>query len=183
MQTFLWGVFGACLIFVLGAYNGDISGSERGSFTMNYPASGPEVGGPSPREMTGSISVGLDGAGVIKRTVLPNEIEIASHVVKNVGTVPRAISFEASGFPAATEYHSRDVAWNPRTRSIERPIPPGQAVDFGVLVTFPRPLPNKAVLVDGSIVIRDAGTGQLLSEMPVRVVRSGIAGVKGECCE
>jgi len=183
MQRALWVVVGACLVFVLGAYNGKISGSERGSFTMNYPATGEQVGGPSPREMTGSISIGIDGAGIIKRTVEPSEIDIASHVVTNVGTRARTISFEASGFPATTEYHSRDSAWNPATRTIDRAIPPGQAVDFGLHVVFPDPLPNKAVLVDGSIVIRDATTGERLSELPVKVIRSGIPGVKGECCE
>lgn len=182
-QAVLWAVVGASLVFGLGAYGGKVGGSERGSFTMNYPAQGTECGGPSPRELTGFVSFGIDGAGVIKRVLRPNVLEITSHVVTNVGTVPRAISFEASGFPRQTEYHSRDTSWNPRTRTIERMIQPGDAVDFGVVVTFPKPLPDKPVLVDGSIVIRDARTNQLLSELPVKVVRSGVAGVKAECCE
>jgi hypothetical protein len=182
-QKALWGVVGAFLVFGLGAYGGKVGGSERGSFTMNYPAQGTECGGPSPRELTGVVSIGVDGAGVLKRTLLPSELEITSHVITNVGTTARSISFEASGFPDNTEYHSRDTSWNPATRTIERLIPPGDSVDFGMLLSFPKPLPNKPVLVDGSVVIRDARTNERLSELPIRVVRSGVAGVKGECCE
>ncbi len=182
-QKVLWGVVGAFLVFGLGAYGGKVGGSERGSFTMNYPAQGTECGGPSPRELTGFVSIGVDGAGVLKRILQPGELEITSHVITNVGTSPRSISFEASGFPDNTEYHSRDSSWNASTRTIERLIPPGDSVDFGMSLTFPNPVPDVPVLVDGSVVIRDARTKERLSELPIRVIRSGVPGVKGECCE
>lgn len=182
-QAVLWGVVGASLVFVLGAYGGSIAGGERGSFTMNFPAEGKECGGPNPRELTGSIAVPVDSAGAIKRAVQPHVVEVASHVVRNVGETPRYISFVTSGFPEGTEYHSRDKAWNERTHAIEREISPGEAVDFGLLVRLPDPLPAKPVLVDGLIAVVDTESGERISELPVRIVRSGAAAVAGECCE
>lgn len=183
-QAALWAIAGACLIFALGAYAQSVSGGERGSFTMNFPATGKECGGPSPRELTGYVSVSVDDMGLIKRAVQPNVFEIASHVVRNVGDKPYEISFEASGFPESTEWHSRDKAWNPETRSIDRPIAPGEAVDVGLRVTLAKPLPDDLVLLNGSITIRDRSSGEKLSELPVTILREGATGVMGgACCE
>ncbi len=183
MRPLMWGFAGASLIFALGAYGGSVAGSERGGFTMNFPATGTEVGGPSPRELTGFISVGIDGAGPIKQFVQPNVLEISSHVVQNVGDTPLTIVFDSEGFPAETEWHSRDRAWNAETREIERPIAPGEAVDVSLVVTFPEPLPDKPILLKGSVIVRDADSGDALSTLPVTVVRSGASAVAGDCCE
>lgn len=182
LQALLWGVVGASLVFAMGAYGAQVSGGERGSFAMNFPAQGKAVGGPSPREMTGMIGVSLESAGLIKRTVQPDVLEISSHVVKNVGQTPRTIRFEGRGFPPGTEWHSRDRAWDPRTRTINRAIAPGEAVDVGLLMHVPPSASGGGPLVDGAIVVVDAYTGARLSELPVRVVASGVA-VGGDCCE
>lgn len=184
LEAALWGLSGAVLVVALGAYNGQIASAERGSFTMNFPAEGSEVGGPSPRELTGFIVVGVDGAGFAKRWIQPHVVEISSHVVRNAGDRPRTIRFEAEGFPEGAEWHSRDLSWNAATRAIGRPIAPGEAVDVGVTVTLPRPLPEKPVLLDGKISVLDADTGAVLSTLPVKVVRAPAAGAaSGDCCE
>ncbi|MDP2234279.1 MAG: hypothetical protein Q8K89_11620 [Actinomycetota bacterium] len=166
----------------LGAYTSSVSVGERVSFVMNYPATGTEVGGPSMRALTGHVSASLDKAGFAKRLMQSNVIDVASHVVLNSGSVERHISFETSGFPEATEWHSRDKDFNPVTHAIDRPIAPGEAVDLSLRVTFPRPLPAEEVLLEGSILVVDTETGKTLSELPVHVYRSG-TGTQGSCCE
>lgn len=179
--AWLWGIIGASMVIALGGYAGAISGGERGGFVMNFPAEGLEVGGPSPRALTGSIEIPLESAGFIKRTLQPGVVEVASHVVSNVGDTPRRIRFEAAGFKDSIEWHSRDRAWNPETGEIEREIEPGESVDFGFLVHLPDPLPAVNVPVKGTVRIYDATTGEKLSELPVRFTREGF--VRGSCCE
>ncbi len=181
-SAILLGVAMAALVFALGAWGGSVSAGERGGFIMNFPATGTEVGGPSPRELTGRISVSLDAMGLPKRLIQPHVIEVASHVVRNVGDRPYRIRFETRDIDVPLEWHSRDKAWDPGTRVIRRDIAPGEAVDVGLSLTFPRPLPTRPVLVDGAIVIIDDRTGEELSVLPVIVAQTGEA-VAGACCE
>lgn len=180
--TALWVIAGMALVFALGAYNKSISGGERGSFVMNYPATGAAAGGASPRDLTGSVAVTLASQGVVKRAAQPDVIEVSSHVVSNVGDVPRRIRFETTGFPPGTEAHSRDRAWNPATLEIERDLAPGAAVDFGLLVRVPDTQPPRSIPVSGTIYIVDATSGERLSHLPVWFVRSGTAPAGGDCC-
>ncbi len=182
LRATLWVVAGLAVVFSLGAYNKSIGSGERGSFVMNYPASGTAAGGPSPRALTGQVVVSLDDAGAIKRALQPDVIEVASHVVSNVGDVPRRIRFETAGFPSGLELHSRDRAWNPVTHEIERDLPPGSSVDFGLLVRLPSPLPDRAVAASGTIRIVDARSGERLSSLPVQFRREGYPVQAGDCC-
>ena len=180
--TILWVIVGVSLVFALGAYNKATAAGERGAFVMNYPATGAKAGGPSPRALTGMIMVPLDSQGALKRALQPGVVEVASHVVSNVGDTPRRIRFVATGLPEGTEYHSRDRAWNPSTHEIERDLAPGSAVDFGILVPLPNPLPARSVVASGTIAIVDARTGERLSQLPVHFQRSGYPAEAGDCC-
>jgi hypothetical protein len=181
-RVLLWVIVGMSLVFALGAYNKMIASGERGSFVMNYPAKGTASGGASPRSLTGMVIVPLDTAGAIKRVLQPGVIEVASHVVTNVGDKPQRIRFEAAGFPSDTEVHSRDRAWNPTTREIERDLAPGAVVDFSMLVRMPNPLPARSVPVSGTVYVVDAKSGRRLSALPVYFQRSGFPQTAGDCC-
>lgn len=181
-KAFLWVVAGIAVVFGLGAYNKSIAAGERGGFVMNFPATGAQTGGPSPRLLTGEVVVPLDRGGAIKRYLQPDVIEVTSHVVTNVGDVSRRIRFEAVGFTPDTEWHSRDRSWNPATREIGRPLAPGDSVDVGLLVHLPDPLPSRSVPVSGTIYIVDAASGERLSELPVRFEQSGFPQAAGDCC-
>lgn len=184
-----WAIGGVTGAVLLGAYGMSIAGAERGSFAMNFPSEGGKPSaGPSAKALTGSISVPLDGAGFVKRILQPNVIEVSSHGVRNVGSTPRRIRFETTGFdatataPVTMEWHSRDLAWNPDTHEIERDLAPGQAVDFGLTVTLPDPLPAIAVPLQGVILVKDVSTNQVLSELDVKFERAGFP-AGGDCCE
>lgn len=170
------------IVFSLGAYNKSISAGERGGFVMNFPATGSAAGGPSPRALTGVVVIPLDRGGIIKRAFQPDVIEVTSHVVSNVGDVPRRIRFESEGFTPDTEWHSRDRSWNPATKEIGRELAPGDSVDVGLLVHLPDPLPARSVPVSGTIYIVDAANGERLSELPVRFEQAGFPQVGGDCC-
>jgi hypothetical protein len=178
----LWVVAGIALIFSLGAYNQRIGAGERGSFVMYYPASGTAAGGPSPRSLTGTVIVPLDSGGAVKRALQPDVIEVASHVVMNVGDIPRRIRFETTGFPSDTEAHSRDRAWNAETHEIERDLAPGAAVDFSLLVRLPNPLPAISTPASGTVYVVDARTGERLSALPVQFQQAGFPAGGGDCC-
>lgn len=181
-KALLWVIVGLAIVFALGAYNKSIAAGERGSFVMNYPAAGAACGGPSPRALTGVVRIPLDKRGAIKQAIQPGTIEVASHVVSNVGDVPRRIRFETKGLPADTEYHSRDKAWNPISREIERDIAPGEAVDFGMLVKLPDPLPARSMVMSGTIYVVDTRSGRRISELPVHFERAGFPQAAGDCC-
>jgi hypothetical protein len=181
-RAWLWAIIGMALVFSLGAYNKSISAGERGGFVMNYPATGAECGGVSPRALTGAVVIPIDTAGIIKQTLQPGVIEVASHVVSNVGDTPRRIRFETDGFPADTEFHSRDRAWNAQTHEIERDLAPGAVVDFGMTVRMPDPLPPRSVPVSGTVYVVDAKSGQRLSKLPILFQQSGFPAWGGDCC-
>ncbi len=182
LSSLLWVVVGMSLVFGIGAYNKSVSAGERAGFVMNYPAVGAACGGASPRALTGSVVVPLDSRGRIKRALQPRVIEVSSHVVSNVGDEPRRIRFVTKGFPADTEWHSRDRAWNPATHEIERDLAPGAVVDFGLTVTLPEPLPARSVPASGTIYVVDARSGATLSRLPVVFMRSGFPQEAGDCC-
>lgn len=181
-----WFAAGILAMAALGAYGASIAGGERGSFVMNFPATGTASGGPSVRALTGSITVDLDRTGPIKRLLQPNVVQIASHTITNVGDRPRSIRIETTGFPEACEWSSRDRSWDPATHTVRRVLAPREYVDLDLEVTFPRPLPAQRTLMNGRILVLDAETDEQLSSLAVRVVRSGApaaAMTGGECCE
>jgi len=184
LSPVLWGLAAAVLAFSLGAYGEAVASGERAGFVMNFPATGTECGGPSMRDLTGEIVIETDGAGLVKRILQPRTLELVSHVVRNVGDVPQRIRFEVQGLPADIELElgSRDLAWNPETHEIERDIAPGEAVDFDVLMHLPAQIPFSSMPLRGQVVIFDASSGQVLSTLPVSLVRTGAVG-GGSCCD
>jgi hypothetical protein len=170
------------VVFALGSYNKAIAAGERGGFVMNFPAIGAQAGGPSFRDLSGQVVVVVDSAGVLKRRMAPGEVEFTSHVVRNVGTVPRRVRFSVTGIHYPYEIHSRERTFDARTGEIGRVIGPGGSVDFGVTIRLPEKLPPLAMPVDGRVVVSDAVTGAKLSELPIRVMRTG-SFPAGSCCE
>lgn len=183
IRTMVLVATAACALFLLGAYGGHIGPGERGAFTMNFPATGKECGGPSPRDLTGLVVVRMDRQGTLKRVLQPNRIEVASHVVRNLSDRPLTIRFEGTGFPPGTHWHSRDKSWSAEDRSIARPIGPGEAVDLSILMDVPTQSMPSGRYVDARIAVVDATTGARLSELPVVVVASAAAEQKAaDCC-
>jgi hypothetical protein len=179
----LWVASGISVVFALGAYSKAVGPGERGSFVMYYPATGAAAGGPSPKKLTGVVTVKLDSQGAIKRAVQPGVIEVASHSVKNIGDTSRRIRFETAGLPADTELSSRDIAWNPETREIERDLAPGATVGIDALVRLPSPLPAVSVPVSGTISVVDSRSGKRLSTLAVRFQQDGFPEqTGGDCC-
>lgn len=182
LEVALWAVAGATVVFALGSYNKAIAAGERGGFVMNFPAAGAEAGGPSFRDLSGQVIVPIDSAGILKRRLAPREVEFTSHVVRNVGTTGRRVRFSVTDIHYPYKIHSREKSFDARTGEIGRVVEPGGTVDFGVTIELPDKLPPLAMPVDGRVVVSDAETGEKLSELPIRVMRTG-SFPAGSCCE
>lgn len=184
LEAILWGLLGLTVAISLGSYAKAIAAGERVGFVMNFPAQGSESGGPSMRDLTGEVVIATDGAGLVKRTLQPNTLELASHVIRNVSDEPRRIRMEVLGLPSdiALEIDSRDNAWNPETHEIEREIAPGDAVDLDVLMHLPAEIPLDIMPLHGRVVVYDASSGRILSVLPVKLIHTGAHG-GGSCCE
>jgi hypothetical protein len=128
--------------------------------------------------------VDLANTGLIKRMLQPNEVNLSSHWVKNVGDITRRIRLEAEGVAYPLRWDSMERTWDSRTRTLGRPLKPGEYVTVDWTLTLPRPLPT-GTIVDSHIVVFDADTGERLTEMPIHVVNGAAAAAAaraGDCC-
>ena len=169
--------------FSLGAYRNTMGDAESVHYSLNFPARGFAAGGEGAMGKSGHVIVNLANTGFIKQFLQPNEVNLSSHWVKNVGDKSRRIRLEAEGVQYPLKWDSIDKYWDERTRTIQRPLAPGESVTVDWELTLPRPLPDTDLIVDARIVVYDADTGDRLTAMPIRIVNSAAAAAKaGDCC-
>ncbi|MDO8964173.1 MAG: hypothetical protein Q7W30_06735 [Coriobacteriia bacterium] len=169
--------------FGLGAYRSTMGDAEAVHYSINYPARGFAAGGAGVMAREGHLIVNVGNAGWLKQVLQPQELNLSSHWVKNVGTTPRRIRFEAEGMEYPLRWESNEKAWNEKTRTLDRMLAPGSTVTVDWFVTLPRPLPARDIIVDARMVVYDADTGERLTALPIRVVSSSAAAARaGDCC-
>jgi hypothetical protein len=170
--------------FALGAFRGTMADAESVHYSLNFPAVGTAAGGEGAMGTSGRVIVDLANTGFIKQVLQPNEINLSSHWVKNVGDRPRRIRLEAEGVTYPLRWDSMERTWDGRTRTIGRALAPGESVTVDWYLTLPRPVPT-GVLVDSHIIVIDADTGERLTEMPIHIVNGAAAAAAaraGDCC-
>jgi hypothetical protein len=170
--------------FALGALRTTMADAESVHYSLNFPASGTAAGGEGAMGKSGRVVVDLANTGLIKRMLQPNEVNLSSHWVKNVGDITRRIRLEAEGVAYPLRWDSMERTWDSRTRTLGRPLKPGEYVTVDWTLTLPRPLPT-GTIVDSHIVVFDADTGERLTEMPIHVVNGAAAAAAaraGDCC-
>ncbi len=168
--------------FGLGAYRNTMGDAESVHYSLNFPARGYAAGGEGAMGKSGHVIVNLGNTGIIKRLLQPNEVNLSSHWVKNVGDTPRRIRLAAEGVQYPLQWSSIDRSFDPRTLVVGRTLPPGDAVTIDWELTLPRPLPE-GLIVDSRIVVYDADTGERLTAMPIRIVNGNAAATAaGDCC-
>jgi hypothetical protein len=169
--------------FSLGALRTTMGDAESVHYSLNFPARGYAAGGEGAMGKSGHVIVNLGNTGFIKQLLQPNEVNLSSHWVKNVGETTRRIRLEAEGVQYPLKWGSIDKSWDERTLTLQRPLKPGESVTVDWDLTLPRPLPDEDIIVDARIVVYDADTGDRLTAMPIRIVNSAAAAVKaGDCC-
>jgi len=170
------------LTFGLGAYRNTMGDAESVHYSLNFPARGYAAGGEGAMGKSGHVIVNLGNTGAIKRFLQPNEVNLSSHWVKNVGDKPRRIRLAAEGVQYPLKWSSIDRSFDERTLTVGRLLPPGEAVTVDWELTLPRPLPE-GLIVDSRIVVYDADTGERLTAMPIRIVNGAAsATAAGDCC-
>jgi hypothetical protein len=171
--------------------------SELMHFSVNFPSEGRaetmsccNVGGPWAREHDaewndypegGLLAYGDEGAlvvdvgqqGFLKRTLQPNYISISSHWLRNVGTQAYRIRLEMDMCDLETEWLTFERDWDPAAQASTRTIEPGDTFNMDWFFTIPEGARNQAVICDGELRVLDAETGDLLTDLPVKIVNSG----------
>jgi hypothetical protein len=181
-KNLLLFVCAMAVAFGLGAYRNTMGDAESVHYSLNFPARGFAAGGEGAMGKSGHVIVNLGNTGLIKRLLQPNEVNLSSHWVKNIGSASRRIRLEAEGVQYPLKWSSIDKSFDEATRTIERPLQPGEAVTVDWELTLPRPLPE-GLIVDSRIVVYDADTGDRLTAMPIRIVNGAAAAVAaGDCC-
>lgn len=170
--------------------------SELMHFSVNFPSEGRaetmsccNVGGPWAREHGddwndypegGLLAYGDEGAlvvdvgrqGWIKRTLQPNYISISSHWLRNVGTQPYRIRLEMDMCDLEMEWLTFERDWDQTAQASTRYIEPGDTFNMDWFFAIPREQRQRAVVCDGALRVLDADTGDLLTDLPVRIVNS-----------
>jgi hypothetical protein len=168
--------------FSLGALRNTMGDAESVHYSLNFPARGFAAGGEGAMGKSGHVIVNLGNTGFIKQLLQPNEVNLSSHWVKNVGDKVRRIRLEAEGVQYPLKWASIDKSFDERTHTIQRPLQPGESVTVDWDLTLPRPLPE-GLIVDSRIVVYDADTGERLTAMPIRIVNGAAAATAaGDCC-
>jgi hypothetical protein len=172
--------------------------SELMHFSVNFPSEGRaetmsccNVGGPWSREHDpdwneypsgGLLAYGDEGAlvvdvgqqGFLKRLLQPNLISISSHWLRNVGTQPYRIRIEMDMCDLEMEWLTFERDWDPVTQTSTRDIEPGDTYNMDWFFTLTPDQRNRSVICDGELRLVDAGSGDLLTDLPVRIVNSSV---------
>jgi hypothetical protein len=176
-------VVGLAAAFALGFFRSTMGDAESVHYSLNFPARGFAAGGEGAMGKSGHVIVNLANTGFIKQLLQPNEVNLSSHWVKNVGDKTRRIRLEAEGVQYPLKWGSIDKSFDESTLIVQRPLKPGESVTVDWDLTLPRPLPEDDIIVDARIVVYDADTGERLTAMPIRIVNSAAAAVAaGDCC-
>ena len=170
--------------------------SELMHFSVNFPSEGRaetmsccNVGGPWAREhgddwndypAGGLLAYGDEGAlvvdvgqqGLIKRTLQPGLISISSHWLRNVGTQPYRIRLEMDMCELDMEWLTFEANWDQETQASTRLIEPGDTFSMDWFFHIPAEQRNQEIVCAGELRIIDADTGNLLTDLPVKIVNS-----------
>jgi hypothetical protein len=170
--------------------------SELMHFSVNFPSEGRaetlsccNVGGPWARTYgddwndypaggllaygeEGALVVDLGRQGFLKRTLQPNLISISSHWLRNVGTQAYRIRIEMDMCDLDMKWLTFERDWDQATQTSTRQIEPGDTYNMDWFFTIPPEQRNQHIVCDGELRIRDAETGDLLTDLPVRIVNS-----------
>ena len=98
---------------------------------------------------------------------------ISSHWLRNVGTQPYRIRLEMDMCDLEMEWLTFERAWDQAAQSSTRHIEPGDTFNMDWFFTIPDGQRSQAVICDGELRVLDAETGDLLTDLPVRIVNSG----------
>jgi len=153
-----------------GYYRGSLRKAESVHFGLNFPA----------QEGKGKKVVVLyyDEQGILKKLLQPGVVKIGSHRIKNVGSRSYVVRLELVNVPEGVEvtWETNQLAWDDATKTLRRPLRPGERFGMGWIFHIPEELRGKPVIYDGGVRVIDAETGEQLAFLPIKIVNRGEAG-------
>jgi hypothetical protein len=90
----------------------------------------------------------------------------------NVGTQPYRIRIEMEMCDLETEWLTFEADWDQATQESTRYVEPGDTFNMDWFFRIPDEVRAQATVCDGELRVLDADTGDLLTDLPVRIVNS-----------
>jgi len=133
------------------------------------------------------LVIDLDQRGILKKILNPNTEAISTHWIYNIGKKPIRIKLELieANYPIRWEVKA---AWpyDPETRTFTKPLPPGMGIpklSIDWIFEIPNYYMDEKVIYDGGLLVIDADTNELLTFIPIKLIRGGISqGGGASCC-
>ncbi|MCS7097540.1 MAG: hypothetical protein NZ922_00950 [Candidatus Methanomethyliaceae archaeon] len=187
-------IIGFMVAFLLtiysGAYSAEIRKSEIVHFWVAVPAGNIThekiIRDAGPPIRVTPLIIDLDGRGFLKKLLQPNIEAISTHWIYNVGKRPINIRLELieSDIPIVWEVKA-NWPYNSSTRTFTAPIPPGGRIDLLSIDWYfiiPEYYMDEKIIYDGGLLIYDANSNELLTFIPIMIIRSYHSYIGGECC-
>ncbi|WP_019849164.1 hypothetical protein [Desulfitobacterium sp. PCE1] len=168
-------VFTLSLGLVIGAGYYKSSIGDGGSFNLNLP-----------QKDTGkvkTVTVNLDEQGLLKKLLQPDLIEVRSHAITNKSNKDYNLQFELTDNSLPVRMSVKDDAWDEKNNTLNRPLKPGQKVNFNMYFDVSKELFNASEIYDGRLNVLDFTTKEQLGYVPIKIVNTNMAsdGNK-DCC-
>jgi hypothetical protein len=170
-------LFAAMLLLTVwaGQYSRSL-GKERGSFQVI-------LGSEASRGAGRPAILDLADQGYPKRLVQPNQVSITTGHrggITNMGLRPIWLQVRAEGFAGTARATSTDPTFRESEGRLGRPLQPKQSFSMSLDLEIPRDRLQCAEVSSGVLRFTDYKTGQLLAEVPVKVINSNSC--KGDTC-
>lgn len=149
-----------------GYYRGSLRKAESVHFGLSFPA--PEGKGKK-------VVLYYNEQGLLKKLLQPGVVEIGSHRIKNAGSRSYVVRLELVNIPEGVEvtWETNQLAWDEATKTLRRPLKPGERFGMSWIFNIPEELRDKAVIYDGGLRVIDAETGEQLAFLPIKIVNRG----------
>lgn len=138
---------------------------------QGYPPGGILVWG---RE--GAVEIDLGEQGVLKRLLQPDLIAMGSHWIRNVGKTPRRIKMKLDMCGMDVKWETFEKDWDRNEKASTREIPPGKTFNMDWHVHVDPEARERYEMCNGSLELRDADTGEVLTTLPIRLINSRAPG-------
>lgn len=113
--------------------------------------------------------------GLAKRLVQPGKISISSgHGVGvfNKGKEPLFVQVKAKGFSGDVDITSTEVSFEKETGKFDKALKPGAGINLSITLSIPRDEIKRNTVTSGSIEFTDYKSGNILGELPIKVINS-----------
>lgn len=123
------------------------------------------------------ITINVNNRGILKRILNPAIEGLSTHWLTNIDTKPHRIGMKFTNINIPVDWEvGAAIPWDPVTKTFSEAIGPGESIkDLGVdwLFHFSEEVRSQPVWYDGTLVVFDADTNEVLTIIPVKFTKGG----------